>query len=1715
VATHWVDAVHISSDDQYQAGSDPLSASWTHEGALGATGTYTGTAAFKLPRGASGPWFVLFRTDANGEVYERTNEGNNLRAMPVEIRLHPYPDLQVSYLQVPVQAPAGGSAVIQWTVTNTGIGATTTASWQDRVYVSTDATYQPGTDVLLAAFPHTGTLAPGSAYLDSRSVTLPAGQTGTRYLIMQTDALDGVYEYQSEGNNQRVAACQLTAPAPQLPDLVAVSIQTAKVLVSPDKATANIQWVVRNAGAYPPPPDQSYWNDSFYLSTDEILDSGDLFLATYSHTGGLAPEAEYNRAGQVVFPHGSAGAYRLFLKTDAGDRVTEPNGTNNILSIPVTIDLQPADLVVTTVDAPAAGISGQYLHIRWTVQNGGSGVTEGAEWFDSVYLSRDGIIDETDHLVASRRHQGVLTGGAAYTDSTDAVVPLGVSGSFYVIVRTDRNDDIYEHQAEDNNTARDPQRVDVVLPAPSDLVVTQVTTPPLAQSGDSIEVSWTVGNIGENDAPDRWTDAVFTSADSTWDLGDVRLGEVEHTGGLSPGKAYRAAYAGVLDTELPGLAEGGYRILVRSDSRNNVSEISEANNDGVSVGVLAVDVVELETGAPRVVSTSTGDEQYFHVVVGPEADVRVTMHANGSYDDLQLFVGYGEMPDRIHYAHSLDVAPERQAIVPGGAGVGCYFMVHCDYASGPVTYQIGIESLPFGIATASPSVVGNTGFSAITMDGGQLGTITGVRLKPASGPAVTAWDHRAESSARLDASFDLRGVAPGSYGLEAWTAVGDTARLANGVTVTPGQGSSMILTIDGVNNLRSDTESDYIITLRNQGDADAFDVTASVILAAGARYMLVTTDSVSTERISDGTPILITTHEVRAGQTAQYSLRVWSTHDITMDIVAIDSAPEMVDLSGGKSPTGRGVVFTPLRPTVDAFCAALEGQGFIVDRNLLFRAAVERYVAEAAVRPTAFFLDRLGAVLRGTAGEIMQPPPDPISLQVGVDGAGESFTAFAAEARSDAGFATRRVYIRIVRATDPNEKVGPFGLADGFITVTDNLPYTVYFENIPTASAPAQGVRVYDQLDADYDWRKFRLGELAFSGTVIPVPDDLGYWHTTWPLANGMIVEIDAGIDVTTGLAHWYFNTMDPSTGQPPADAMNGFLPPNDSTGVGQGHVNFRIMADPESAPGTEITNRATIVFDVNEPIVTNTVKCTVRQSWPDLAVAALQVMSSHVPPLEGESVSLTAFVSNGLDVAADSVQVIFTAGDPQQGGFVLGDTLLIPQIAGHGQESVTRVWTPHRVYGDQDIRVLVDPADRIEEEQEGNNDWPAILPVAPRSYRIRLAPDLNLLGLPLLPEGGQTALGLAQLLDADMVIRLDSTGVFVPFLTDEPGSEDFALEPGAGYAVLIAQADTVDLIGATQDGAVRLRRGYNLLSLPVQTDSMRSARDLVERFGCRAAIRHDPARAMFTAYVAGFNTGDGFALRGAESYFVLSDHDTTVVLEGAGWNGVQPAADSLPPLMAGNGVDSSKVSGARTSTPVLAVFGTVRQRGRDGEEPISIPLMAEIANGRNGALVSVRVRPGKGDFAAAFLDFSTGEAARPGDAITVHFRRGDGSLIPEGIERVLTEADVAMRRVRMTGSVVAQVPALTLAEPVRPNPVRKAAIFRYQLARPERVRLQIFSVDGRLRQTIVDAVQPAGYYGVQWDPVHGKSAQSACGVYFARFAAGSCEQRQKLVVVR
>ncbi len=184
--------------------------------------------------------------------------------------------------------------------------------------------------------------------------------------------------------------------------------------------------------------------------------------------------------------------------------------------------------------------------------------------------------------------------------------------------------------------------------------------------------------------------------------------------------------------------------------------------------------------------------------------------------------------------------------------------------------------------------------------------------------------------------------------------------------------------------------------------------------------------------------------------------------------------------------------------------------------------------------------------------------------------------------------------INVPVSCDPNEIVGSLGVGDSvterFLKPGEEVAYTIYFENKSDAETAAQEIRVTGTLDPALDWSTFRLGEVAFNNQI---DNNLSGFSsgTSEVKMNGTnyYVRTEASCDPATGKVSWYLRIVDKTTADEwPTDLHAGILPPNDETFRGEGHLTYRVKVRDDATPGTLINASASIVFDYNDPIVTD-----------------------------------------------------------------------------------------------------------------------------------------------------------------------------------------------------------------------------------------------------------------------------------------------------------------------------------------------------------------------------------------------------------------------------------------------------------------------------------------------------------------------------------------------
>ena len=212
-----------------------------------------------------------------------------------------------------------------------------------------------------------------------------------------------------------------------------------------------------------------------------------------------------------------------------------------------------------------------------------------------------------------------------------------------------------------------------------------------------------------------------------------------------------------------------------------------------------------------------------------------------------------------------------------------------------------------------------------------------------------------------------------------------------------------------------------------------------------------------------------------------------------------------------------------------------------------------------------------------------------------------------------------------VNSYDPNEIYGYLSPSGSKFFAKDSVEavdYRIEFENDTAfATSAAHVVEIIDTLDADF----FELS--TFEPTYFNIGNKREQLDGTRNFVRtvdmrpeiNVIVQVEGQYDEKKGIARWLFTSLDPMTMEPTDDVMQGFLPVNHDGTSGIGDVGYRIGVKKGLEDGLEITNRASIVFDANEPILTPTWTNIVDGVCPESTITEIAYKNDSIVTLNIE----------------------------------------------------------------------------------------------------------------------------------------------------------------------------------------------------------------------------------------------------------------------------------------------------------------------------------------------------------------------------------------------------------------------------------------------------------------------------------------------------------------
>jgi RHS repeat-associated protein len=810
---YWTDSVFLSDDAVLDA-NDVKVASYSRYGALEVDASYENNLIIKLPDGISGTRYILVRADQQANVFELDRANNIAASAPFNVAFEPA-DLRASAVSAPDSAVSGRQILMSWDVSNNGIGGTRGGIWSDRVIASASGVLGAEDNITLAYVGLKKSLPVGESYRQSATILLPETLNGDYQLFVQADGSSQIFEANETNNASAGRAISITRVQS---DLQVTAVHAPTTGTGGEAVT--LRWTVANLGNAI--TNANAWVDRILLSsTSDPIGTG-IQIGQVRHVNPMKPGNTYEGVGTFTLPGDlAAGQYAFQVITDVAGRVTELSDTNNgRASNAATLaagsgtggdaTLRP-DLVITNLTAPTQAFGGQNIQLGWTLRNAG----EGPAWtdHDNVYLSVDQVLDRQSDMVLGSLSHGSLAVGAAMEVAGKFALPRGLSGQFYLFV------DALPAAGETAfaNNVSSPRGIQLALPPAADLAVQSVNVPASAVVGAATSIGFTVSNLSGSTAQGDWTDALYLSADDRWDLGDRLLGRVDHYGDVPVG----GSYSGSLNVLLPNVAEGSYRVILRSDIRNVLPEANEANNLGVSVGSINVTVPELALGGSVTGTLGQGQTLLYRVNNSGGETLRFKLDSSSDLSVNDLFVSYGRAPTLGQFDATSEVPMQSDPVAQiDTSRPGTYYvMARGSSVPGNPSFTLTAEEVPFSITGITPDHGSNLGSVTLTLKGAKFKANEILEVIAPDGTAREATMVRWVDSKTLWATFDLRGLPVGAYDVRAGDGTRSTA-LNDVFDVTDGPVGSLSLNMVLPSALRPGQSGVVLIEYSNEGDTD-------------------------------------------------------------------------------------------------------------------------------------------------------------------------------------------------------------------------------------------------------------------------------------------------------------------------------------------------------------------------------------------------------------------------------------------------------------------------------------------------------------------------------------------------------------------------------------------------------------------------------------------------------------------------------------------------------------------------------------------------------------------------------------------------------------------------------------------------------------------------------------------------------------------------------
>ena len=366
----------------------------------------------------------------------------------------------------------------------------------------------------------------------------------------------------------------------------------------------------------------------------------------------------------------------------------------------------------------------------------------------------------------------------------------------------------------------------------ADVVLNKTTFAP----GEKVTINWNTFNNGGYALSGSWTDGIYLSTDTRWDINDIKLGELVHNGGLAKDQQL----ANTLDVSLAGVTAGNYYILVRSDiymQEKGDRESADAAQNLQAVGI-TVEIPRLEID--KTVSGTLekkGDFAYYVVHQNANESLNISLDTIGTSSINELFIGYNEVPTRENFDQTLRSVIDGNLLIKAPViDRDVYIMINARNTNQEDNYNLTVESVELSITSISPALHGNSCDATFDIIGVDFTPECQVKFIDEAGniylPAETSYIN----NQRIKVDFRAGTLVPGQkYDVELANEK-ETAKLNDAITITGSSGSKFTYGIENLpRNLSPAQTFTFDFSYNNTG-VDAMAAPLVIVTAKVGEY---------------------------------------------------------------------------------------------------------------------------------------------------------------------------------------------------------------------------------------------------------------------------------------------------------------------------------------------------------------------------------------------------------------------------------------------------------------------------------------------------------------------------------------------------------------------------------------------------------------------------------------------------------------------------------------------------------------------------------------------------------------------------------------------------------------------------------------------------------------------------------------------------------------